>query len=236
MAVLPLGGTPARASLVILDPPSGTGSTPGPERSRIRLHFSPDRVSVGKQARWDRSRAPSNAAAARPQFIGAEPRTMTLDVFLDAPGITGSGVQDEVEKLLGCCVPTTRSAASKPASAPWVRLEWGRSRTTGFLAVVTQVNAAYTRFRTDGTPLRAECSLTLEEVGSSQQRQNPSSGADGPVGTHLLVSGDTLPGIAWRTYGDATCWREIARANGIDDPERLRPGTTLVLPVLEDGR
>ncbi|MEU7133414.1 LysM peptidoglycan-binding domain-containing protein [Streptomyces sp. NPDC046261] len=235
MAVLPLGGTPVRASLVIYDPPAGTGSTPGPERTRVKLHFNPDRLSVGKQARWDRSRAPSNEAAARPQFIGAEPRTMTLDVFLDAPG-SGAGVQGEVEALLGCCAPTAQSAAAKPASAPWVRLEWGRARTTAFLAVVTQVNAVYTRFGTDGTPLRAECSLTLEEVGGSAQRQNPSSGADGPVGTHTVVAGDTLPGIAWRAYGDAASWRAIARANGIDDPERLRPGSELLLPVLEDGR
>jgi nucleoid-associated protein YgaU len=31
-------------------------------------------------------------------------------------------------------------------------------------------------------------------------------------------------------YGSAQRWRDIAAANGIDDPFRVRPGTTLYLP------
>ncbi|MGK5732754.1 CIS tube protein [Streptomyces sp. URMC 124] len=228
-----LGGAPVRAALVIYDPPTGTGNTPGPERGRVRLHFNPDRVQVGKQARWDRSRSPSNGEAAQAQFVGAQPRTMSLEVFLDA-GDFRSSVQDQVEKLLDCCAPTSASTTAKPASAPWVRLEWGRSRTTAFLALVTQVDATYTRFGHDGVPLRASCNVSLEEVGGSAPRQNPTSGADGPVATHLVVAGDTLPGLAWQAYGDATRWRAIARANAVDDPSRVAPGTLLVLPVLEE--
>ena len=73
-----------------------------------------------------------------------------------------------------------------------------------------------TRFGHDGTPLRAVCSVSLEEAGGSVPRQNPTSGGDGPVDTHLVVAGDSLAGVAWQTYGDPGRWREIARANGID--------------------
>ncbi|MEU1309046.1 LysM peptidoglycan-binding domain-containing protein [Streptomyces cinnamoneus] len=234
MPPLPVRGAPVRATLVIHEPPTGTGNSPGRERDRIRLSFNPERISVRKQARWDRSSGPSNAAAAPAQFVAAQPRVMTLDVFLDAPGSRG-GVQREVEKLLACCSPTERSAVEKPASAPWVRLEWGRSLSTAFLALVTEVSATYTRFDADGTPVRAECTLSLEEAGGTTPRQNPTSGADGPVGTHRVAAGDSLPSIAWYAYGDPGRWRAIARANGIDDPERLVPGSVLVLPQVEDG-
>ncbi|MGW1195794.1 CIS tube protein [Streptomyces sp. NPDC002536] len=227
------GGAPVRAALVIHDPPTGASSTPGPERDRVRLQFNPDRIQVGKQARWDRSRSPSNGQAARAQFVGAQPRTMTLEVFLDAHG-TREGVQERVEKLLGCCAPTARSTTAKPASAPWVRLEWGHARTTAFLALVTQVDASYTRFGHDGTPLRAVCTVSLEEAGGSVPRQNPTSGGDGPVDTHLVVAGDSLAGVAWQAYGDPGRWREIARANGLDDPARIPLGIVLVLPVLQE--
>ncbi|MHA7961161.1 CIS tube protein [Streptomyces sp. L500] len=228
-----LGGAPVRAALVIYDPPTGAGTSPGPERGRVKLQFNPERVRVGKQAVWDRSRAPSNGEAARAQFVGAQPRTMTLDVFLDASG-PGPSVQDQVEKLLDCCAPTARSTASKPASAPWVRLAWGHARTTAFLALVTRVDAEYTRFGHDGTPLRAQCAVSLEEVGGTVPRQNPTSGGDGPVDTHLVVAGDSLAGLAWQAYGDPGRWREIARANDVDDPARVPVGTVLVLPVLEE--
>ncbi|MEU9564025.1 LysM peptidoglycan-binding domain-containing protein [Streptomyces sp. NPDC048161] len=231
MPALPLPGAPVRAVLVIYEPPADESGAAGRERDRVTLHFNPERVSLGKQAHWDRS-APSNAPAGSPQFVFSQPRTMTLDVFLDAPGSRG-GVESEAEKLLGCCTPAAQNAATDTASAPWVRLEWGRGRSTGFLALVTQASVTYTRFAGDGTPLRAECSLALEEIGARTPRQNPTSGGDGPVGTHRLVAGDTLAGVAWRTYGDATCWRAVARANEVDDPDRIPVGTVLVLPVLD---
>jgi nucleoid-associated protein YgaU len=45
--------------------------------------------------------------------------------------------------------------------------------------------------------------------------------------------GDTLPSIAYQTYGDATRWRIIAEANDVDNPLHLRRGSALSLPKLE---
>lgn len=52
-----------------------------------------------------------------------------------------------------------------------------------------------------------------------------------PVAEHRVVSGDTLFDLARRYHGDAEAWPAIARANGIGDPRRLRPGTRLVIPA-----
>ncbi|MFB6887706.1 LysM peptidoglycan-binding domain-containing protein [Kitasatospora sp. NPDC056327] len=231
MIPMPFGGAPVRATLIVHDPPAGSGNSPGPERHRLRLHFNPERISVSTQARWERSRAAAKGVP-RPQYISTEPRSMSLEVFLDG-GDGRSGVQADVELLLGCCFPTPKSAVDNGTSAPWVRLEWGRSRTTAFFAYVSQANAAYTRFAHDGTPLRATCHLTLTEVGGATPGQNPTSGADGPTGVHRVVAGDSLPLIAWRAYGYPPGWRAIAEVNDIDDPARLELGSVLSVPVLE---
>jgi nucleoid-associated protein YgaU len=47
-----------------------------------------------------------------------------------------------------------------------------------------------------------------------------------------LRRGQTLASIAAAEYHDARCWRQIAEANGIDDPLALQPGTLLMLPAL----
>jgi nucleoid-associated protein YgaU len=52
-------------------------------------------------------------------------------------------------------------------------------------------------------------------------------------GVHTVQDGDSLPSIAYRAYGDATRWRAIADANGIDNPLHVRRGTPLVVPRLE---
>jgi nucleoid-associated protein YgaU len=51
---------------------------------------------------------------------------------------------------------------------------------------------------------------------------------------HTVVAGDSLPSIAYREYGDPEIWRVVAEANDIDDPLRLRAGTTLLLPAAEE--
>ena len=38
----------------------------------------------------------------------------------------------------------------------------------------------------------------------------------------------------YREYGDATMWRPLATFNRIDDPLRVRLGTTLLLPTVDD--
>ncbi|MEE9212733.1 MAG: LysM domain-containing protein [Phycisphaeraceae bacterium] len=48
--------------------------------------------------------------------------------------------------------------------------------------------------------------------------------------TYVVQKGDTLWSIARRNYGDGQRWKEIAEANGIANPSRLRAGQTLVLP------
>jgi nucleoid-associated protein YgaU len=50
---------------------------------------------------------------------------------------------------------------------------------------------------------------------------------------HTVKDGDSLPSIAFRTYGDPNAWRAIADANGIENPLHLRRGTALSLPRLE---
>jgi LysM repeat protein len=45
--------------------------------------------------------------------------------------------------------------------------------------------------------------------------------------THTVAAGDTLSGIA-RRYGVSTA--DLARANGLTDKHRIRPGQTLTIP------
>jgi phage tail-like protein len=60
--------------------------------------------------------------------------------------------------------------------------------------------------------------------------RNPTSGGPAGRASHVLGAAETLHAVARRMYGSAQRWRDIAAANGIDDPFRVRPGTTLYLP------
>jgi nucleoid-associated protein YgaU len=85
-------------------------------------------------------------------------------------------------------------------------------------------------------PIRATCQVNLHEIPSKTKGQNPTSGALTAQRVHRVVAGDSLQSLAWREYGDASAWRSIAEANGIDDPNRLPTGTELLLPAAEEVR
>lgn len=223
-----------RAVLVLFEPPPTTSNQPGAVRQRIALQFNPERISMSKSATWHRSPANRAASAAMPEFRGATPRVLSVDVFLDATLSLRNTVEQQVEMLLGCCVPTGASVRADRPSPPWVRLEWGRGRSMTFYACLTSVQANYTMFGGDGAPRRATCSIALEEIGGATPRQNPTSGSPKVQIVHRMRDGDSLASVAWQRYGDATQWRVIAAANGVADPERVPPGTVLVVPALPE--
>lgn len=46
----------------------------------------------------------------------------------------------------------------------------------------------------------------------------------------IIKQGDTLWALAVKHYGDGTRWREIATANGIADPRKLKIGQNITIP------
>lgn len=230
-----LGGLVAsglsRASLAIHQPPTDLGGSIGGRLGEVKFQFNPDQLQLSRSANWHTEPAVAYTRGAPPKFTGSEPAQLQLEVFLDRSGDPSSNdVQQQVELLLSCCEVTQQSISAKAPSPPWVKFSWGSFSTVQFVAYVTSVSATYTLFSPSGIPIRATCSLSLTEVSTATKGQNPTSGALSARRVHRTVAGDSLASLAWREYGDATRWRVIAEANGIDDPMRLRPGTELLLP------
>ncbi|GAA3118463.1 LysM peptidoglycan-binding domain-containing protein [Streptomyces rameus] len=225
----------ARAQLTLKEPPASVGARPGGTIARLDLQFNPSTLELRKSTEWRRSPARMAGESALPEFVGSGPRTLSLEVFLDATAKHDNSVEQAVEKLMKACVPTPASLGRKKPASPWVRFEWGTARTTSFDGVLSSLSVSYKLFDVDGKPLRATCSLTIEEASVDAPGQNPTSGARTARSTHTVVAGDSLAMLAWREYGDATAWRTIAEANGIDDPMALVPGTELVVPGVRDA-
>lgn len=229
-----VGGRPKleHAYLQLHEPSTdGSFSRPGSQIGKIEFQFNPKELSLSKTANWSRPSGRGNKRSGPPQFNGPQPSKLTLEMFFDASDSQDNSVVRRVEQLFACCVPTDASHQQHRGSPPWVLFRWGGL--TGFLAYISSVSAKYTLFTPGGLPVRAACSVTLEEIAGDSPRQNPTSGTLTPQRVHVTVEGDTLHGIAFREYGNAGLWRTVAKLNDIDDPMRLRPGTSLLLPPLD---
>ncbi|MFF0742987.1 LysM peptidoglycan-binding domain-containing protein [Streptomyces sp. NPDC004111] len=231
------GKSLVRATLAIHEPPLGTSTNPGGLIRTFSFSFNPSELTISRRAQWKVTTAPAVRDGAKPEFLGPDPREMSVEIFLDSSAKpTSNTVLKQVETLLGCCETTAKSIAADQPSPPWVVFEWGAFATARFVAYVSSVEASYTLFSTTGTPIRATCRMQLHEIPSKTKYQNPTSGALTAQRVHRVVAGDTLQSLAWREYGDSTVWRAIAEANGIDDPSRLPSGVELVLPAAGEVR
>ena len=230
----PVQGRPKleKASLTLYDPSPPKSGKPGAKRGAIAFQFNPKEVTIAKTAEWKRDAATKAKKASPPQFTGAGPCKLTVEMFFDATASQDGSVVEAVEQLFSCCIPTEESAGQNKPSPPLVVLHWGAI--SSFPAFVTSVSAKYTLFNGEGLPIRALVSVAMEEMPSEPFRQNPTSGSANVRRVRRTVAGDTLASVAYAEYGDPAQWRALAAFNGIDDPQRVRTGTTLLLPAPEE--
>ena len=206
----------------------------------IPVLFNPTEYSITKTNTWNFKEVQGQSLPP-PEFGGGAPRQLSLQLLLDASLLEGSqSVKDITDKLFKMMeVGDGQPAGGKRASPPKVTFRWGAVDT--FLAVCTSLTVAYQLFEPNGVPIRADVKLDLKQAAqastsssaSAQKGTNPTTRAMEGHGVHTVQDGDSLPSIAYRAYGDATRWRAIAEANGIDNPLHMRRGTALVVPRLE---
>jgi nucleoid-associated protein YgaU len=122
-----------------------------------------------------------------------------------------------------------------PASMPPLLLfQWGDPFAGGFAVqgYIDNVSAKYLRFDSTGNPIRAQAMISFVQEPKSMINTltNPTSGGLPGRKAHVVGDGENLQTIAMATYGRPGLWRKIADVNGIDDPMRVRVGSTIYLP------
>ena len=202
----------------------------------IKCWFNPTQYSISKANTWN-VKPPAGKTKKPPQaqYGGGQPKELSLDLLFDASDSSRDIRGEVVDRLFAMMEASDQFADAqhkKSGRPPKVTFTWGYQVLE---AVPKSLSVQYTLFNPDGQPIRAAVKLTLLEVpvgGVGVEKQNPTTSGE-VLRTHLVKDGDSLQSIAYSAYHDATHWRVIAEANGIDDPLALRRGQSLAIPRLE---
>lgn len=227
--------------------------------------FNPNRITTSTQVGWSQRQtaAPDSPIRELDIHSGAyQPTTLSLELFFDTTTPAGlerteltGGTLLKAAALVSSpfayyptATPDGTSVLNQTAAVyqltqpaielhrpPICRLWWGRYLL--IQGVLSGLQQEFTRFKEDGTPIRAtlRCTFTRVIADAISIRATEFHSAD--VHKEWVVRrGDTLPGIAAEIYGDASQWIAIARANGIANPRRLTPGQVLRIPRIDGGR
>ena len=202
----------------------------------LRFKYNPEQYTIEKSAEWSRPKAPGAESTPEPDYTSTNPTSVSMEIFFDAFEELAGDVSRDVDTLFTWTKPTPVSRATNAPQPPLLMFQWGSSSAlSDFRGFLKSVSARYTLFRIDGTPIRATCNIRLEEVPQEASRQNPTSGTRPGMRVHVLTEGETLHSVAWAEYRQARYWRGLAAFNDIDDPLRVTPGMTLLLPAPRDA-
>ena len=205
-------------------------------KKKIPLLFNPSELQFSKGNSWENATAAGNSAP-KLDFSSGGSVTFGLNIIFDTTD-TGKPVSDHTDQLYALMLTDPDLKGTKEdrnmGRPPWVQFHWGKLRS--HKAVIENLTIKFTYFASDGTPLRAECDLSLKQYDDEGKLppQNPTSGTPAPHKIRRVTPGEYLDTISDELYGSANRWRAIADANGVDDPLALPAGRTLVIPQLED--
>lgn len=204
------------ATLEILSP-----KVPDP---RIPLRFNPSEYQLQKSNNFAEIGIPGLESPPI-QFVRGAAEKLSLELLAD----TSDTLEDVREKYVNKLRNLMRLNAETHAP-PIVAFTWDAQV---FKGVLESLTITYVMFSPDGVPLRAKLSVTLKEYrpAAVQFRESPTFSPDFDK-TFVVRRGDTLSGIAGQVFRDPGRWREIARANDVVDPRRIRPGDALRIPKL----
>lgn len=137
--------------------------------------FNPNKVKMSKSVPWNRH-SPAGSDGEMLEFTNGKNRTLTLELFFDGyekrkikGGMKRANVETEyVDRLLEMTRPDIPVfSGSGLATRPhFVMLVWGKmSRIKG---VIESIDTEFNMFDSDGTPVRATCSLKVTEIDPHQ--------------------------------------------------------------------
>ena len=179
------------------------------------------------------------------QFVRGQSETLTIDLFFDTTeqgmGVGATSVTTQSDRIYELTKIEPDAHAPPVVAFMWnqkfpgsdVSDNIGNQRRTDFQGIVESVRQRFTLFSPDGVPLRAVLTVTFKEYKTlDQQLRQLNLNSPDKTQSHVLQRGDTLQRIAATHYERASEWRQIASANGIDDPRRLVVGSFLRVPPI----
>ncbi len=206
-----------------------------PGGAKVSVQFNPETLKVTFANQLVQPQGGDQAAGnTGRQFVGAGTTKLALTLWFDVTAMTEDAVDDVrrlTQKVIHFMTPTPDAKDKKKMVPPATRFVWGSFLFDG---IVEGLEESLEFFAPDGKPLRAQITLTL---GQQKILVSEFTG-DGnvPLKTGQTPLSQAKAGESVQSMTGAadkranpSAWKQIASANGIEDPLRLSPGRMIDL-------
>jgi LysM repeat protein len=198
--------------------------------------YNPNTFNRNYKSVWLPDKTISGAGEDK-KFRRLESDSVSFEFLFDGTGVSYENVndfdasdvefvQDQIDEFLDI----TRTINGDTHEPNYLELSWGNFI---FQGVMESATVNYKLFHSSGAPLRATINANFKE-SVPQKEQVKKTGKKSPDLTHIRVvkSGESLPMIAKKVYGDPSLYLEIAKINNLQNFRDLSVGMQLVLPPI----
>ena len=151
--------------------------------------------------------------------------------------VVKSGLQKYInddKELAGICEELSMLMKMYPKThtQSWVLFSWGSMEFEGY---ITSMNISYKMFNRNGHPVRVEVDLEILGEDRNVLQTLGAKPRESPDRTkyRMLHQKNELWMLADEEYQDASCWKEIAKENGILNPRKVDYTKQLKVPSLQ---
>ncbi len=202
-------------------------ATGGGEADTFTAMINPASISHEVVIKYN-DEVPQGNDGAQPRYVNTEPDTFGFELYIDGTGVIdpkAKPVNEQIDKFKKVTLEYKESKHEPQV----VLIEWG---TFSLECRLETLSIDYTMFAPDGKPLRAK--LTTKFIGYVKPKDQNAASRQSPDLTHIVtvISGDTLPLLCEKMYGNGGLYLQIAQINGLVNFRYLQPGTELLFPPI----
>jgi nucleoid-associated protein YgaU len=237
-----------KAYFINLDKKERDDSQSDESQWKIEVQFNPTDLSFSKNAQFAEIAIPGLDAPIQ-QFIHGGTETLTLELFFDTTddgtGVNAKSVTDFTDKFYDLVKQDRENHAPPKCLFVWgpperqdiaeffssISFSVVSNAPFSFPCIVENIERRFLLFSSEGIPLRARLSVKLREYKTLEEMASVLNSAD-HTKARIIKRRERLDSIAASSYRTPAEWRRIAEANDIDDPLRIPPGTTLIIPPI----
>ena len=214
MALKLTKGNLAQAKLVNLT--SGTESP---------CMFNPSEYTLTKHNAWE-SKPLKGKNVPQVTFTQGGSQVLKLTLYFDSQA-ENTDVRLHTDPLWDMMMVTEqeKNARSNKSQPPGVAFEWGKLY---FKAVLTDITQKFTLFNEQGTPIRCQVDISLEQMIDADEGKGSGGGGATVV---AMIAGQRLDNVApaSSSSSSAPSTRQVAADNNINNPLRVPSGTPIKL-------
>ncbi|MCP4922006.1 MAG: hypothetical protein GY913_34325 [Proteobacteria bacterium] len=191
------------------------------------VQYNPKEFKVDKAVSWKEhdDQGQTNAGL---EFQKGAPMSVSMDLYFDTTSDSNSDVRTKWVNGLLCLT----NAKVKPSEGstdkkrpPKVKFTWGSFEVT---CVIESINVQYLMFSSDGTPVRARCSVKMKEWDPGEV--DAGGGGDYITGdkVKLVTAGAGATASSVAAENDTTA-KKVMEDNDLEDGTEIPAGTELAI-------